>query len=127
MPAVLVAVGRWRIPIGGLALVFAIGVGASAVPHESLMFVPIVSVAGLTADFLVRSLGPAVDRPWALSLFAFLVPAILVGLYLATVQATVGLAWPVALWGGSIVLAGAAGVGLALVAQARPAVRQGGG
>lgn len=114
MPAVL-ALCRWRVPFGGLALVFALGVGPSAVPHEILVFVPAVIVAGLAADLLARSLRPAVDRRAVLVLFAFLVPAILIALYFATVHVTVGIAWPIALWSGSIVLAGAVGVGLALL------------
>ena len=113
MATVLPIALRWRVPFGGLAIVFALGIGASALPHEALAVVPAVILAGLGADLLARSLRPAIDRRSALVSFAFLVPVILVGSYLATVQITVGLAWPVALWSGSIVLAGAVGVGLA--------------
>jgi hypothetical protein len=115
MSAVLPVALRWRMPLGGLTLVFALGIGASALPHEILAFVPAVLLAGLAADLLGRSLRPAVDRRSALVSFAFLVPVLLIGFYLATVQVTVGVAWPVALWSGSMVLAGAVGVGLAVL------------
>jgi hypothetical protein len=118
MTAVLPVALRWRMPLGGLTLVSALGIGASALPHEILAFVPAVLLAGLAADLLGRSTRPAVDRRSALVSFAFLVPVTLVGFYLATVQVTVGVAWPVALWSGSIVLAGAVGVGLAVLAIA---------
>ena len=113
MAAVLLIALRWRVPRGGLALIVALGVGGSVLPHQTLVFVPAVVLAGLLADLLARSARPAVDRQSALVLFAFLAPAILVGVYLAAIELTVGVAWPTALWSGSIVLAGGVGVGLA--------------
>lgn len=115
LPAVLFAVLRWRLPAGALAVIVGVGVGTSALPHEILVFVLVAIAAGLGADGLVRLLGPGLDRPRAIAWLGFLIPAILVALYFAAIQLTVGIAWSFELWTGTIVLAGGVGLALALL------------
>jgi hypothetical protein len=115
VPAVLFAVLRWRLPAGALAVMLGIGVGASALPHEILVFALVAIAAGLAADGLVRLMGPGLDRPPAVAALSFLVPVILVALYFVAIQLTVGIAWPLELWTGSIVAAGGVGLVLALL------------
>lgn len=124
LPAILAPALRWRVPFGGIALVFALSAGVSALPHEIVAFLPAILAAGLAADALAGLLRPSLERPLSLAGFAVLVPAILAAAYIVVVQVTVGLAWPVALWSGSIVLAGAVGGGLALLTIAAFGVRR---
>lgn len=115
VPAVLFAVLGWRLPVGALTVIVGVGVGASALPHEILLFVLVAIAAGLAADGLVLMLRPGADRPRAIAWLSLLIPAILVTLYFVAIQSTVGIAWPLELWTGSIVLAGGVGLALALL------------
>lgn len=116
--AVLVAAVPWRAPGGSLTVTLGVGVGTSALPHESIIFLLAAIVAGVAVDGLVRALRPTHDRPSAVGWLGVLSPAFLVALYFAAIGLTVGIAWPVELWTGSIVLAGAVGLALTLVALA---------
>lgn len=112
--AVLLAALR-RPPIGALTVVFLVGIGTSAVPHQAPVFVLVAVAAGLVTDGLSQLLRPSVDRPRALAWLSVLSPAILVALYFGAIELTVGVAWPLELWSGSILLAGGAGLALALL------------
>lgn len=110
VPPVIYAALRWQIPAGSLAIVFGVGLGTSALPHEILIFVPVAFLAGLITEALARTLRPTFDRPLALASLGVLTPSVVVAIYFGAIAVAVGVAWPAELWIGSIVLAG--GVGL---------------
>lgn len=115
VPAILFVVLQWRLLRGTLALVFVIGLGPSALPHEILVFVLVALAAGLATDALAVAMRPTLDRPGAVALLSVLGPGVLLALYFAAIQLTVGIAWPLELWTGSVLLAGGVGLALALL------------
>ena len=115
VPALLLAALRWRLPIGALTVVFLVGVGTSALPHQIPAFLLVAVGGGVATDGLLRALRPSLDRPRAVVWLSFLSPAVFTALYFVAIQLTVGVAWPVELWSGSIVVAGGAGLAIALL------------
>ena len=66
--------------------------------------------AGLIADILLWRLNPSAERRGRLSLFAFIVPVVLYGLYFLALQLTQGIGWTIHLWLGAIFMAGLMGL-----------------
>jgi hypothetical protein len=110
MGLVLLAVLRWRLPLGSLTLVFALNAALMSFMQDQYRLIPAAAVAGLAADLLLRWLRPSTVRSGPLRLFAFAVPAIYYALYFVVLIVTQGLDWSVHLWTGSIVLAGVVGL-----------------
>jgi hypothetical protein len=110
MGPVLLAVSRWRLPLGSLTLVFALNAILMSFMHDHYRFIPAVALAGVAADLLLRWLRPSLVRSQGLRWFAFAVPAIYYALYFVAIMVTQGLDWSVHLWTGSIVLAGVVGL-----------------
>jgi hypothetical protein len=110
MGFVLLAVRRWELPFGSLALVFGLISVLLSFMQDQFRFIPVGVAAGLVADGLVMALKPSVERARALRAFAFLVPAVLFALYFAILGVTEGIGWTVELWTGSIVFAGVTGL-----------------
>ncbi len=120
MGALLIYMRRWQPAPGAWMLVFglsacAMGFIFSKGPYP-LAHVLVRVVAGLIADVLVRVLRPTVDRPFALRVFTFAVPAVLYALYFLVAWRTVGISWSVHMWSGMIVLAGLTGMLIGFVA-----------
>lgn len=115
MSVVLFAVLSWRLPLGAFTVMFVIGIGTSALPHESVPFLGVALVGGLVADGLFRTLRPSLERPAAVVWFALLVPVALTAAYFGTIALITGIAWPVELWTGSILLSGGIGVALSAI------------
>ena len=121
---ILLAVRRWSLPFGAVTLILTLNVGLSVVSHAYYLFVPAAMLAGLAADLLLWRLGPSPERPKTIRIFAFSIPAVLYALYFLTLALTGGVSWPVELWAGSILLAGAVGVLLSyLTVPPSPAMR----
>jgi hypothetical protein len=114
MGLVLLLVRRWALPFGSLALIFTINATlmASVFGPTQYGLAPIMAVSGLAADGLLGWLRPSAARVRALRVFAFAVPAILYTLYFVALFLTTGVEWPLAVWTGSIVVAGLVGWGL---------------
>jgi hypothetical protein len=110
MGVVLLAVRRWALPFGALALLFTLNYGLSVAPHGQYRFIPVALLGGLVADLLLARLRPSAERRAALRVFAFAVPASLFGLYFLALALTGGIAWTVHLWAGAIALAGVVGL-----------------
>ncbi len=53
MGLVLVALRRWRLPVGTLTLVFTVNVALMGVFKDNYPLIPVATVAGLIADFLL--------------------------------------------------------------------------
>lgn len=114
----LLALRRWRLPFGSVTLLFTLNTALMNVldefgPRETL---PVALVAGIAADALIAALRPGVARPWAMRLFAALVPLIFWSLYFLAGELRFGVGWPPELWSGAIVLCAFSGVGLSLLA-----------
>ncbi|QIN84482.1 hypothetical protein GBA63_18920 [Rubrobacter tropicus] len=114
MGAMLLAARRWVLPFGAATLVFSLALVPSVFPHGYYLFVPVAVLGGLISDVLLRY--PAAGRSGAPRLFAFAAPAGLYALYFAALALTGGLSWPVELWAGTVVLAGAVGMLVAFLA-----------
>lgn len=110
MGVVLLALRRWALPFGSLMLIITLNTALLSVMHDLYIVIPIAALAGFLADVLLRVLNPSMERPVALRIFAFAVPAILYTLYFLTLLLTVGIAWTTHLWTGTIVLAGVVGL-----------------
>jgi hypothetical protein len=114
MGLILLAVHRWRLPLGALTLVLtlnAIGMGF-LLYRGAYPLLPVVArgIAGLVADLLLQQLKPSGQRLAALRLFAFAMPVVVSALYFVAVQLTVGVWWSIHFWAGVIVLTGVVGV-----------------
>ncbi len=109
MGVILLAVRRWRLPIGGLTLIITIAYGLSVSIHENFFLIPFEILAGLTAEVLYWWLKPSLGRPISFRWFAFGVPVIFYAFYFLTLALTDGVWWTIHLWAGAILLSGIAG------------------
>lgn len=111
----LALLGRFDLPTGALAAMFAVPAIAS-VPLSGVfeLVVPVVA-AGLVGDALVRWKEPTPANPRALRAFGLLVPLTFGVAYFGTVATTLGIAWTIHVWAGAIVLAGFSGLLLTYV------------
>ena len=118
MGGILLAVRRWRLPMGTFAVIFLIKSALSSVLAGSS---PVIAVAvvgcviGFMIDLLYLWLKPSVERGLAFHLFAFAVPIVNTAVYFLGLEAIHGIAWSVNLWTGSIVLSGVVGLLLSYV------------
>lgn len=124
MGLVLLALRRWTLPFGSLTLLLTLTTTLVAVLHDQYGLIVVAVLAGLLSDLVLRWLQPTAERPLALRIFAFAVPAILYTLYFGALALTDGIAWTIHLWAGAIVLAGVVGLLLSYVAvpPAAPAI-----
>lgn len=114
MGAMLLLARRWVLPFGAATLVFSLALVPSVFPHGYYLFVPVAVLGGLISDVLLRY--SDAGRSGASRLFAFAAPAGLYALYFIALAFTGGLSWPVELWTGTVVLAGAVGLLMAFLA-----------
>jgi len=114
MGVVLLAIRRWRLPLGSFTIILTINFVLTSVlasPSPPVLFVAVLAIInGLLIDALNLALKPSVERVAALRLFAFLVPVVTEIIYFFAIQMLHGIAWVVHLWVGSIVLSGVVGL-----------------
>lgn len=114
MGIVLLAVRRWRLPLGAFALIFALNglmVSFLAGSAPALATMILSGLMGLAADLLNVLLKPSERNALGLRVFAFLVPVVTYSVYFAALFVIKGaIYWSVHLWTGSIVMAGVVGV-----------------
>lgn len=115
MSVILIALRRWRLPIGSMTLIIGVNAVLMTVFSDSYVLIPGAFLAGIIADLLLWRLQPSVKRINALRAFAFATPAIFYAFYFATLGLTAGIAWSIHLWLGSIILAGVIGLLLSYV------------
>jgi hypothetical protein len=108
---VLLVVRRWQseLPPGSLTLVFTLNAALMGFMRDEPILIPFLGLAGVTSDLLLRVLEPSIERPGALRVFAFAVPAAYYAFYFGALAATKGLWWSIQLWAGAILLAGVVG------------------
>lgn len=130
MGVVLLAVRRWRLPFGTLAVIFGLNYLGSSIlaSHTSVLAVTALGVLiGLIADGLALALRPSAQGGVGLRLFAFVTPLVFNGVYFAALAATKGLVWPVNVWTGTIYMAAAGSLllSLAIIPPRLPATPEG--
>jgi Tol biopolymer transport system component len=113
---VLMLAGRWRLPFGACTAVFTVSAVLLSFQNDTFQFIPSALVAGLLADVLLWRFGLG-----RLRLIAFAVPAIYFATYFVALAVSEGMGWPIHLWAGSVVLAGATGFLLTLLTRAQRA------
>lgn len=124
MGVILLAIRRWRLPLGSFTIILTINFVLTSVlanPSPPVLFVAALAIInGLLIDALNLVLKPAVKRETALRLFAFLVPMVIEAIYFFAIQMLHGIVWVVHLWVGSIVLAGVVGLFLSYLLVSLP-------
>jgi hypothetical protein len=110
-----VALRSFKLPVGALTFVFTSNVALMGVFKDNYPLIPVATVAGLAADFLLWRLPPSMARPEALRLFAFSVPVIFYLCYFIPIILSIGITWKIHLWLGSCVMAGMVGLGLSYI------------
>jgi hypothetical protein len=115
--ALLLLLRRWgtRWPPGTLTLLLGLTLSPLTVIFDRFLGVaplPLIvaaTLAGLSADALLRLLRPSNDRLWALRSMAALIPATLYAFYLAAIALSGGIWWTPHLIFGAVVLAAITG------------------
>lgn len=116
MGVVLLALRRWRLPFGSLALLITLNAALLSILHDTYALLPAALLAGLLGDLLLARAQPAQAHIARVRAFGFALPALLTALYFLTLLLSVGIAWSVHLWVGAVVLAGVVGLLLSYVA-----------
>jgi hypothetical protein len=113
----LLALRRWRLPLGAMTLLFGLNGALMAALLEFRASNAAIAMlaAGLFADALIRGLGAGPGRTGALRAVAALVPLATWGLYFLSLRLGGGVAWQVELWAGAIVMAMLEGLGLSVL------------
>jgi hypothetical protein len=122
MGAILLALRRWDLPCGSLTLLLTANTTLMwvmkynrASGYWALLIAAFA--AGLIGDLLLVHLKPSMESTWALRLFAFSVPFILVLFNHLALIATVGMWWTIHMWLGVPFVAGVVGLLLSYLAQ----------
>lgn len=123
MGFVLFLVRRWTLFPGALTIFLGFSMTLISIVEQSPTLIPAALATGVIGDILLQTLRPsAATNPIPFRIFAFMVPVALWVSYYVDLLATVGLAWYVHLWVGSIF--GAALIGWALSYLVYPPVAQ---
>ena len=112
MGFVLLALRRWRLPLGTFTLILTLNGALMSVLLDQQRLIPGVFLAGAFADLLYLVVQPAAGRVTALRLFAFCVPLVYFLSYFVTLMLTGGTNWSIHLWLGASVMTGIIGLGL---------------
>ena len=118
---VLYLLSRFTLPFGSITLLAGLNGILLGSLAENFNLIPVAILGGLLADLVMLWLRPGPQRITALRLAAVIGPVGVSSLYLLAVQLTQGIAWPVTLWLGSIVVSGAIGLLLSYLAVQPPA------
>ncbi len=110
MGATLFMALRWKLPIGSLTIMLTLNAALMSVLEDTYLLIIVGAISGVAADLLLWRLRPSAMRVTELRIFAIAVPAVFYMVYFAALAYTDGIGWPVELWTGSIVLAGAVGL-----------------
>lgn len=121
MGFILIAILRWKLPVGALTLLIT---GSSILtflmtlsysrPYWYVLLAALLG--GVLADVLLNVLQPSRERVKELRWFSFLVPVLLFLPYFLSLILTKGIWWNSNMWLGVIFLSGVAGLGLSWLA-----------
>ncbi len=119
MGGALLALRRWRLPLGAFTLLYVVTSTVSSLMAKSSLVIAVAILAALTGflllDLLYQWLKPGAEDKATLRLFAFAVPVVSNSMYFLGLFAIKGIAWSVHLVVGSIVMAGIVGLLLSYV------------
>ncbi len=129
MGFILMAILRWKLPVGSLTLLIA---GNSTLmflityrySHEHWQVLSAAWLGGILADVLLNALQPSRERVNALRWFSFLVPALLFLLFFLSLILTEGIWWNSNMWLGMIFFSGVIGLGLSWLAVPPYAIKE---
>lgn len=113
MGVILLALRRWRLPVGALTLVLTLNIALMSVFGQANQYqlIPLATLSGVIADALLWYLKPSIGQPLALRIFAFTVPVVFYLNYFVPIMIlNNGIAWSIHLWLGSTVMAGIVGL-----------------
>ena len=96
--------------MGSLTIMFTLNAALMSVLQDTYALILVVAISGVAADLLLWRLGPSTTHVAGLRIFAIAVPAVFYAVYFVGLAFTEGIGWPVELWAGSILLAGAVGL-----------------
>jgi hypothetical protein len=108
---VLYLVRRFELPRGALTLMITLNgtfLLFMLAPWDKAVVLPLV--AGVLADGLYLVLRPSLARRLQLRLFAFGVPFVFWGVFFLARRVRDGIWWPIHVWAGAVVMAGAVGL-----------------
>ena len=108
---------RWQVPRGTFTLLFTAVVVLTSSLHGFEMFETVLSglVAGAAADLLAAELQPSRPPSTVLRVVGFVVPVVLWLTYFAVLALLYDVGWSMELWSGITLMAGLAGLGLAVL------------
>jgi hypothetical protein len=113
MGVILLALRRWRLPVGTLTLVLTLNIALMSVFGQTNQYklIPLAMLSGVIADALLWYLKPSISQPAALRIFAFAVPVVFYLDYFVPIMIqNNGIQWSIHLWLGSTVMAGIVGL-----------------
>lgn len=122
MGSLLFLLRRWQLPFGSITLI----IGSNYLlmflmtmeeSFEAPLTLVAMILAGVVADLLYQWLQPTTTNLTAVRYFAFLVPFVMVSLYIASLLLTHGLWWQIHMWGGVPFICGIAGLFLSFLTQ----------
>lgn len=125
----LVALRRGTLPVGALTVMLGLNAVAMILmrghaPFDvQVTFMLVAIAAGAIGDLLLWRLRPSDARPLQLHVFAFVLPAAYLAIYLTVVVLRVGSGWTVHELTGMVTLCGIVGLLVSLVAAPRPVSR----
>jgi hypothetical protein len=113
MGFVLLAIRRWKMPIGSFTLIFTANAALMSLFKDQQLLIPVATVAGIIVDMLYWWLKPSMSNEAALRLFAFIVPFVYYLGFFVFVMLFVGdISWKIHLWLGSAFMSGIIGLAL---------------
>jgi hypothetical protein len=107
---VLYLLRRFELPFGSITVIAGLNGILLGALEEQFTLIPVAIVGGLLADLVLAWLRPGPERVGAVRFATFMGPVAVSSLYLLVVTITIGMAWPVTLWLGSVVVSGAIGL-----------------
>ncbi|MGH7461724.1 MAG: hypothetical protein ACREMA_11960, partial [Longimicrobiales bacterium] len=115
MGLLLATLQRQALPPGILTPILTVNTVVLTLMRQRLLvsgpylLIGIAVLGGIVGDLLLWWLRPSRERPQALRVFVFAMPAGLYAVYFLALMATTGIWWSVHLWTGAIVLSGLTG------------------
>jgi hypothetical protein len=110
MGVLLLAMRRWRLPLGSITLIIVINFVLMSVLKDQEAYIPLILIPSLIAEGLLWWIQSRAENIVAWRVFGFVVPFVYNLTFFLTVQATTGIAWTIHLWLGSVFMAGVLGL-----------------
>lgn len=110
MGILLLALRRWRLPIGTFTLIIGINGILMTLLSDTYFLIPAAVLTGMFADMVYHWFHVSTENVLMLRTFAFVMPLLYNLLLFGTTQLLFGLPWVIHLWLGSSVMSGILGL-----------------